>query len=412
MPSTFEFTAPALAAPSAARGATGRILVVDDTEANRDMLARRLRRDGHDVEMADSGAAALASARARPFDVVLLDIMMPEMNGYEVLEALKRDDALRHIPVIMISAVDEMESVVRCIELGAEDHLPKPFNPTLLKARLGASLARKRLHDGEQTYARSLERELEIGRNIQQSFLPEQIPIVAGWELAVCFRPARQVAGDFYDVFTLANGERLAIAMADVCGKGVGAAVFMAAFRSVIRALTEQASQGGREDDAALLGRVVAFVNDYVATTHSRANMFTTLCLALLDPLSGVVTYVNAGHDPPIVRRRDGRVERLAPTGPAVGLLPGMDFRVERIVLDRGDTLLAFTDGVADARDVNGASYGEERLLAHAGRSHATAAALVAGLETSVVTHVGDTEQFDDITVLALRRDDEPGASR
>src|ERR1043165_4731377 len=170
MPSTFEFAAPPIPF-TAPRGITGRILVVDDTEANRDMLARRLRRDGHEVEMADGGAAALAVARARPFDVVLLDIMMPEMNGYEVLEALKRDDALRHIPVIMISAVDEMESVVRCIELGAEDHLPKPFNPTLLKARLGASLARKRLHDGEQTYARSLERELEIGRNIQQSFL-------------------------------------------------------------------------------------------------------------------------------------------------------------------------------------------------------------------------------------------------
>src|SRR5512132_1940677 len=137
-----------------------RILVVDDNEANRDMLSRRLARQGHGVEMAAGGQEALQRLGAEPFDLVLLDIMMPEMNGYEVLERLKADEHLRHTPVIMISAVDQLESVVRCIELGAEDYLPKPFNPILLRARVGATLEKKRLRDEIVAYLDRIEREL------------------------------------------------------------------------------------------------------------------------------------------------------------------------------------------------------------------------------------------------------------
>jgi adenylate cyclase len=124
------------------------LLVVDDNEDNRYALTRRLAREGYaNVATAVDGEEALALLRGKRFDLVLLDIMMPKVNGYEVLAQLKADDKLRHIPVIMISAVDEIDSVVRCIELGAEDYLPKPFNPVLLRARVGASLERKRLHD-------------------------------------------------------------------------------------------------------------------------------------------------------------------------------------------------------------------------------------------------------------------------
>ncbi|HET7376750.1 MAG TPA: response regulator, partial [Anaerolineae bacterium] len=118
----------------------GRVLVVDDNEMNRDMLSRRVERQGHTVRLAKDGLEALAILRTEPIDLVLLDIMMPGMNGYEVLEAIKSDQVLHHIPVIMISAVDEIDSVVRCIEMGAEDYLPKPFNPVLLRARIGAAL--------------------------------------------------------------------------------------------------------------------------------------------------------------------------------------------------------------------------------------------------------------------------------
>lgn len=118
------------------------ILVVDDNEMNRDMLSRRLQRMGYDAHLADNGETALKMVAATTYDLMLLDIMMPTLSGYEVLERIKQDEARRSLPVIMISAVDDLESVVRCIELGAEDYLFKPFNPVLLKARIHASLKR------------------------------------------------------------------------------------------------------------------------------------------------------------------------------------------------------------------------------------------------------------------------------
>lgn len=123
------------------------ILVVDDNEMNRDMLSRRLNRLGHETIVAEDGEKALQVIQEQLFDLVLLDIMMPILNGYDTLERIKSDETMRHIPVIMISAVDDLDSVVRCIEMGAEDYLFKPFNPVLLKARVGASLEKNRLRN-------------------------------------------------------------------------------------------------------------------------------------------------------------------------------------------------------------------------------------------------------------------------
>ncbi|TLY61538.1 MAG: response regulator [Gammaproteobacteria bacterium] len=135
---------------------TGNILVVDDNAANREMLSRRLARVGHRVQVVANGQDALALLRQQPIDLVLLDVLMPEMSGYDVLQRLTADEALREIPVVMISALDEMDSAVRCIELGAEDYLPKPFDPVLLRARIGACLEKKRLRDREAMHLREL----------------------------------------------------------------------------------------------------------------------------------------------------------------------------------------------------------------------------------------------------------------
>lgn len=153
----------------------GRVLVVDDNEMNRDLLSRRLQRQGHVIVMAENGQQALEQLRSQPFDLVLLDIMMPVMNGYQLLENLKSDPDLRHIPVIMISALDDLDSVVRCIELGAEDYLFKPFNPTLLKARIGASLEKKRLRDQEQAYLQQIQNEQEKSERLLLNVLPKPI---------------------------------------------------------------------------------------------------------------------------------------------------------------------------------------------------------------------------------------------
>src|SRR2546425_5097704 len=131
---------------------TSSLLVVDDNSMNRIMLSRYITKLGYQATLVENGRQALEKLQAGPFDLVLLDVEMPEMDGYQVLEQLKADPRLRDLPVIMISAVEELESVVRCIELGAQDYLPKPFNPVLLRARLTACLERKRLRDQEVDY--------------------------------------------------------------------------------------------------------------------------------------------------------------------------------------------------------------------------------------------------------------------
>jgi len=151
------------------------ILIVDDNPLNRELLSRRVQQQGHSAVAAENGRQGLAILQQQAIDVVFLDIMMPEMNGYETLEHIKGDPILRHIPVIMISAVDDMDSVVRCIELGADDYLFKPFNPVLLRARLAASLEKKRLRDNEQAYARQLETAQEKSERLLLNILPPPI---------------------------------------------------------------------------------------------------------------------------------------------------------------------------------------------------------------------------------------------
>ena len=154
---------------------TGKILVVDDNESNRNMLSRRLERQGHTTRLAENGIRALEKLRQEDFDLVLLDVMMPEMDGYEVLERLHNDDKLRGLPVIMISALDQLDTVVRCIELGAEDYLPKPFNPVVLRARIGACLEKKRLRDRERAYIKKLRIEQERSDQLLLNILPRPI---------------------------------------------------------------------------------------------------------------------------------------------------------------------------------------------------------------------------------------------
>ena len=154
---------------------TGKILVVDDNESNRNMLSRRLERQGHTTRLAENGIKALEKLRKEDFDLVLLDVMMPEMDGYEVLERLHNDDKLRGLPVIMISALDQLDTVVRCIELGAEDYLPKPFNPVVLRARIGACLEKKRLRDRERAYIKKLRIEQERSDQLLLNILPRPI---------------------------------------------------------------------------------------------------------------------------------------------------------------------------------------------------------------------------------------------
>lgn len=161
--------------PTQKSAAGGVILIVDDSEQNRNLLARRLERDGHTISVAATGREALKMLGCNSFDLVLLDIMMPEINGYQVLQHLKSDDNISHIPVIMLSALEEIDHVVRCIEMGAEDYLHKPFDPVLLRARIGACLEKKRLRDREHAYIQQLRAEREKSEQLLLNILPSPI---------------------------------------------------------------------------------------------------------------------------------------------------------------------------------------------------------------------------------------------
>ncbi len=175
MPLAAGVAAPAAPGSSTSPIPTGRILVVDDEPLNREMLLRRLARMGFTTTGAPNGQVALEVMAHEPFDLVLLDIMMPVMDGYETLDRLKADRKLRHIPVVMLTALDEVASTVRCIEAGAEDYVPKPFNPVILRARIGASLEKKRLRDQERAYLAEIQSERAKSERLLLNVLPKAI---------------------------------------------------------------------------------------------------------------------------------------------------------------------------------------------------------------------------------------------
>jgi phosphoserine phosphatase RsbU/P len=349
----------------------------------------------------------LEKIRSDPFDLVLLDIEMPEMDGYQVLSTMKKDVRLRHLPVIMVTAVEETASAIRCIEMGAEDYLPKPFDPVLLRARIGASLEKKHLRDKEQLYLKSLEREMEIGREIQASFLPTSLPEIPGWQLAAYFKAAREVAGDFYDAFLLPDGDLVCV-IGDVCDKGVGAALFMALCRSLIRATCTSDVFNRRKDShlkpAERLHHVVSFTNNYIADTHGDTNMFATIFIGIFSNQDGSLTFINGGHEPPILVQKNGTLTNLTPSGPAIGIIPDADFSVREIKMGSDDLLLAFTDGIPDALNSDEVPFGSPRLLAIAQGMNATPGELLANIEGQLKQFTGATDPFDDVTMLAVKR--------
>lgn len=395
-------------------GPRPKILIVDDEPFNVDYLEQELEDLDYDTVSAANGREALAQVAAQKPDVVLLDIMMPELDGFQVLERLKAGSETRDLPVIVISAMNDLKSVVRGIELGAEDYLSKPFEPVLLRARLEASLEKKRLRDQEHLYLKGLERELEIGRQIQAGFLPETLPQPPGWEIAAHFQAAREVAGDFYDAFPLARGEKVGLVLGDVCGKGVGAALFMTLFRSLIRvsamtyftgaAPAAATARPSSNDDVALLEQIVTLTNNYVARTHQRASMFASLFLAVLNPATGALVYVNGGHEAPVIVGPAGVKTSLGPTGPVVGIFAGIKFKIQQVQLDPGDMLVGYTDGVTDALSPDEEMFGRENLAALLAEPAPSAPALLNQIEVSLRAHVAGANQFDDITLLAVRR--------
>jgi serine phosphatase RsbU (regulator of sigma subunit) len=238
-----------------------------------------------------------------------------------------------------------------------------------------------------------VEQELKVARSIQQASLPKEIPTLEEWQINPYYQPAREVGGDFYDFFELPDG-RLGIVVGDATGKGVPAALVMASARSMLRAVA-QASESP--------GNVLRRVNDPLATDIP-PNMFVTCFYAILDPKSGSLTYANAGHDLPYLRRRGGGCEELRARGMPLGLMPGMSYEEKEIVLDSGEAALLYSDGLVEAHDPQGDMFGFPRLRELVGE-HGEARSLEEALLEELYSFVGEGwEQEDDIPLLTLRR--------
>jgi sigma-B regulation protein RsbU (phosphoserine phosphatase) len=339
-----------------------KILVVDDVSENRDLLMRRLGRLGFSaIDQAENGVQALAAIRAKAYDLVLLDIMMPELDGFGVLAALREEGRINELPVIVISALNEIEPVVRCIEFGADDFIFKPFNPTLLRARVLATLEKKAMRDSIRDELKRKQLELNEARTLQLSLVPPPFAGTAsGRTLSIdlVLEPAKEVGGDLVDHFPVGD-ELMALVLGDVSHKGAGAALVMARTHSTFRSLA------ARPDADALFRapeRAVALANAALALGNANC-MFVTFLLATLDLVTGRLAYVRAGHIPPYHRNGSGTVARLNRlSGPPLGLDEAAEYESDVVMLAPGDQVLIVTDGITEAHDPAGTLYGEQRV--------------------------------------------------
>jgi phosphoserine phosphatase RsbU/P len=329
----------------------GSLLVVDDDPANRELLARRLQKEGYTITQAANGLEAIRLLRSRPFDLVLLDLIMPALDGYQVLAKLKTDAELWHVPVIMISALDQENGIARCIEMGAEDYIAKPFNPVFLRARIGASLEKKRLRDQEQkTYKALLESQREIAANIAEaaryveSLLPPKLtePFVTNY----IFKPCAQLGGDIFG-YNWIDQDHFAMYLLDVSGHGVGAALLSVSVMNVLRARTL-----GNVDFRSP-AHVLAALNETFQMEH-QGNLYFTIWYAVFRKSTRTLVYASGGH-PPALLLRAGEMMRLRTNSPAIGCLPEYPMTQQETTVRNEDELLVISDGVYELQRPGGA---------------------------------------------------------
>jgi sigma-B regulation protein RsbU (phosphoserine phosphatase) len=371
-----------------------RILIVDDVKTNVDVLLEALRSE-YRISVALSGESALKTiARTLP-DLILLDIMMPGLDGYEVCRRLRADPATRDIPIVFLSALDESWNKVTAFEVGGTDYVTKPFDLLEVKARIRSLLKAKAYHDLVQE---QLTGELKVAHDIQMSIVPKDFaPPTAHWplDLFAVLEPAREVGGDLYQFFPVGQG-RLCAFVGDVSGKGVPAALLMAVTNTLIRTVAR---------DAPDPERILSRVNEELSFDNP-SGMFVTLVCALVDPRAGRLSLASGGHARPVLLRR-GEAPRflIESPGTALGLVPDVEFQHVDLELQPEDTVLLYTDGVTEAFSRDGRCFTEEGLMAHLATraAGATARETVTGVLGAVKAFSHGVAQSDDIAVLAIR---------
>ncbi len=396
------------------------ILIVDDNSTNRDLLSRQVENQGYQVAVAINGKQAIEMIQTGIYDLILLDIIMPDINGYQVLKWI-RAGAWRHIPTIMISALDEIDSVIKCIEMGAADYLAKPFNPTLLKARLGACLEQKRLRDKESSYLEQLaianeeiqslngclqeenmrlSTELEVTQRLQMMLLPKEKELneIEGLEIAGFMEPADEVGGDYYDV--LQHHGRVTIGIGDVTGHGLESGVLMLMVQTAVRTLMEN-----NETDPKKFFEVL---NRTIYKNVQRMDSDKNLSLCLVDYRDGVLS-LSGQHEEMLVVRSGGIVERVDTID--LGFPIGLEETIEDFVfqvqinLNQGDVVILYTDGITEAENTSGVHYGLETLCNVLQQNWQDSAQDIRqAVIEDLRSHIGVEKVYDDITLVVLKQ--------
>ena len=370
-----------------------RVLLVDDAKANLDILVEGLKSD-HKLSLALNGEMALQIAARTPPDLVLLDIVMPGLDGYEVCRRLRQMPETAEVPIMFLSSLEEVQNKTRGFEAGANDYLTKPFEMLEVKARVRSLLKAKAYSDAVKEQIAS---ELRVAREIQMGMLPHDF---AGVEQAyhvsfgAVLEPAREVGGDLYGVCA-AGPERLVVFLGDVSGKGIPASMFMVRAVSLARLL----ARGIAEPE-----RILARLNDELAAENP-SGMFVTFLCGVFEPKSGRLVLANGGHCRPVLLPA-GEAPRWAVKnlGTALGFEPGLEFERTELTLREGDSLICYTDGVTEAFNAEEECYGSERLLADAAMfASQSAPAMTASLLQRVRAYAGAAPQSDDIAILTLR---------
>jgi phosphoserine phosphatase RsbU/P len=370
-----------------------RVLIVDDVKDNIDVLVNALR-DEYKLSVALDGTAALRSIDKQLPDLVLLDIMMPGLDGYEVCRQLRAREATREVPVMFLSALEDVKDKAHGFEVGGNDYLTKPFELLEVKARVRSLLKAKAYADAVRD---AMARDLRIAREIQMGILPADPAALTrgtGLDVHAVIEPARQVGGDLYEVLRVSD-TRVVVALGDVSGKGIPAALFMAVAVTVLRTLARQIE---KPDE------ILRRLNDELVEQNPRG-MFVTLQCLVFDTKERRVLCAGGGHHELAVLTLNGPPRLMCKsTGRPIGLMPANHIECETIALEPGETFVLYSDGVSEAMNTRDDLYGEERFLATlAAHRDATLPDMLSHVLTDVRAFADGAKQSDDITMLAVR---------
>lgn len=369
------------------------ILIVDDNPANVEIFQMRLLANDYDIITATDGEMGLAMAREKHPDLILLDIMMPKMDGLEVCRRLKGDPSLPFMPIILVTAKSESRDVVAGLEAGGDEYLTKPVDHAALVARVKSMLRIKLLHDTVLKQSNQLKKQLKTATKIQSLFWPE-IPGLKGgghiWALSV---PATYVGGDLYDVIPLSDGSLLAY-VADVSDKGVPAALIMAALSTKIRSESQTQNE---------IDELLASINNSLYNLISEEGFFATIVIVKYWPVSGKMQLALGGHFQPLWIVEDGIGNMPQLNGISLGIVPDAHFEKKEITLSPGESILLFTDGLIEAENKRKELFGNERLIRYI--KDKKGKHIGKGLLDEIRKWRGNAVINDDLTLLEIWRD-------